>query len=91
MFIIKVRDHLTARTRAVAPARTLALLQSEAGSWKSCLFSYKTYELALAFVNKQIAQAESDRFGILRDHRIFEQEGRKQKLVFEHLAEKEGE
>ena len=91
MFTVKVRDHITARTRALAPARTLALLQSEADHWKSCLFSYKTYELALAFVEKQIAQAENDRFGILRDHRIFEQEGRKLKLVYEHLAEKEGE
>ena len=91
MFTVKIRDHITARTRALAPARTLALLQHDDNKWRSCVFAYKTYELALAFVNKQIAQAGSDRFGILRDHRIFEQEGRKQKLVYEHLAEKEGE
>lgn len=90
MFIVKIRDHVTARTRALAPEHTLVLLRYDDNKWRTCVFAYKTYELALDFVNKQIAQAGSDRFGLLRDHRIFEQEGRKQKLVYEHLAEKEG-
>ena len=90
MFIIKVRDHLTTRAFARAPEHVLVLLRHSDNKWRTCTFAYKTYELALDFVNKQIAQADSDRFGILRDHRIFEQEGRKQRLVFEHLAEKEG-
>ena len=89
MFIVKVRDHVTARTRALVSERTLALMQYDDNKWRNCVFAYKTYELAQAFVQKQIAEAQTDRYGLLRDHRIFEQEGRKQKLVFEHLA-KEG-
>ena len=87
MFIVKVRDRLTARTYALAPANTIVMLHCDDNKWKTCVVTYKTYDLALAFVNRQIAQTTSDRFEILRDHRIFEQEGRKQRLVFEHIAE----
>ena len=90
MFIIKVRDHLTARTRETCSENGFRILRADAEKWKACLLRYKTLEEALHFVTKQSPCSNGkNRFALVRDYRIFEQDGRKLKLVFEKIGEEE--
>lgn len=87
MFIVKVRDHATATTHATMPDRIYRLIDWD--TWKPCLMRYSTYEQAKALVDRQLEQlrARPTRYGETRDFRIYEQEGRQLKVVYEYLAE----
>lgn len=90
MFIIKVRDHITARTRRLCSKSEYHFLCANVEKWKTCIIRYKSLENALHFVNKQSAlSGDKHRFALVRDYRIFEQNGRKLKLMFEKIGEEE--
>ena len=88
MFVIKVRDHITEGTRALCSEGGYRLLMKDNNKWCSFVIKYASYEKALAAVEKQLAQSNgNNRFALKRDHRIFEEDGRKLKLLFEHYAD----
>ena len=90
MFIIKIRDHLTARTRETCSENGYRLLSADSEKWKACIIRYKSLEEALHFVDKQSSRSNGkNRFALVRDYRIFEQNGRKLNLVFEKIGEEE--
>lgn len=90
MFIIKVKDHVTARTRETCSENRYRLLCADSEKWKACIIRYKSLEDALRFVYKQSALSNGgNRFALVRDYRIFEQDGRKLKLVFEKIGKEE--
>jgi hypothetical protein len=87
MYIIKVRDHEIATTRATLPAHAYSLFVADCGKWKSCVVAYKSLDLALAFIEKQ-AQLPK-RFDFARDYRVFKKDGRKLVLEYEYIEKGE--
>ena len=84
MFIIKVRDTLTARTRELVSESTYAILAAETGKWQTCVIRYRSLDEALHFVEKQSTRPNrGHRFGLVREYRVFEQNGRKLNLICE--------
>ena len=90
-YIVKVRDWLTPRASAVCSARAFALLRADEGKWQTCVLRYKSLEDARRYVrsalNRKVTRPMDEAF--VRDFRIFVQDGRKQSLVEETLANRE--
>ena len=80
MYIVKVKTVVTPEARALAPARIMPLLEAGA-KWQACVIRYGSLEAAEAMIKRRLSVP--DRFGCLRQWRIFKLEGRKQVLVKE--------
>lgn len=86
MYIIKMRDHYKAENADLIPLNIRRVIDHERNRWQGrSIFKYATYEEALHVMKTQMSHPK--RIPVQRDYRIYEQDGRKLRLISEHLAE----